>query len=294
MNGVLEKLVKKDGWEQDVTCLTMHKEKKERPSRFLPHYHEYIEFLYGVSGTATVLVGNRVYEMRRGDFIIINARELHDVICEDGSADYYVVKFLPNILYSHGHSLSGIRYLLPLWQKDISFLPLLKREELEGSEIVELIEGIMQEWNTKSFGYELIMKANIMQVFVWMLRNRTPPQAVADRTVPHNLDGILKKVLEEAEGHLADWTAEEAAKFAGLSYSYFSRSFKLAFSISFSAYLETMRLREAERLLLTTDKEITDIALSLGFGTTSHFIDRFKRSYGLPPNKFRKEMLAVK
>ena len=149
----------------------------------------------------------------------------------------------------------------------------------------------MHEWDKKEYGYELIMKANIMQVFVWMLRNRTPSQAVADRGVPKNLEGILKNVLEEAEGHLADWTAEDAAKFASLSYSYFSRSFKLAFGISFSAYLETMRLREAERLLLTTDKEITEIAISLGFGTTSHFIDRFKKSYGLPPNKFRKQLL---
>lgn len=293
MKGFLEKTHKKDGWEQDVACLTMRR-KKEDKSAFSPHYHEYIEFLYGVWGVAKVLVGNRVYELRSGDFIIINARELHDVICEAGHADYYVVKFLPKILYSHGQSLSEIRYLLPLWQKDVSFSPLSLKEEIEGSEIDSLIKGIMQEWNTKSFGYELIMKANIMQVFVWMLRNRTPSQVITERSVPKNLENILKNVLEEAENHLADWTAEDAAKFASISYSYFSRSFKLAFGISFSAYLEAMRLREAERLLLTTDKEITDIALTLGFGTTSHFIDRFKKTYELPPNKFRKAMVCEK
>lgn len=290
MKGILEKIVKKDGWEQDIACLNMHKEVKPRQARFVPHYHEYIEFLYGVNGTATVLVGNRVYALRPGDLIIINARELHDVICESGSADYYVIKFLPKILYSHGQSLSGVRYLLPLWQKDVSFSPLLTREQIADSEVGGLIEEIMREWHSQSFGFELIMKANIMQVFVWMLR-RAPLLTASERAVPKNLEGILKNVLEEAESRLADWTAEEAAKFANLSYSYFSRSFKLAFGISFSAYLETMRLREAERLLLTTDKEITEIALSLGFGTTSHFIDRFKKSYDLPPNKFRKQML---
>ena len=293
MELILEEIEKKEGWELDIAYHNIYISESPVKEPRPPHYHEYIEFLYGIEGTASVLVGNNVYKMNKDDLIMINAREPHKVYTENTYARYHVIKFLPKILYSHCQSISGVRYLLPLWQKEIAFLPVLRAQESRGSEVGRLINEIMTEWNEKPFGYELIMKSNLMQVFVWLLRNRCPISQISESGVSKNLEKILQNVLEEAEAHIADWTAEDAAKYANLSYSYFSRSFKQKFGISFSSYMESVRLREAERLLLTTDSEITEISFNLGFGTTSHFIDRFKKSFGVPPHKFRKQMRAV-
>ena len=290
MQVILEEIEKKEGWELDVAYHNIYIPSLPKRKEIIPHYHEYIEFLYGIEGTATVLVGNNVYKMEKDDLIMINAREPHTVYTENTYARYHVIKFLPKILYSHCQSIFGVRYLLPLWQKEISFLPVLRADESRGSDVGRLINEIMTEWNEKPFGYELVMKSNLMQVFVWLLRNRCPVSKIFDSSVSKNLEKILQRVLEEAEKHLADWTAEDAAKYANLSYSYFSRSFKQMFGISFSSYMESMRLREAERLLLTTDFEITEISYRIGFASTSHFIERFRKSFGYSPLKFRKQM----
>lgn len=82
----------------------------------------------------------------------------------------------------------------------------------------------------------------------------------------------------------------DAAHACNLSYSYFSRSFKQLFGISFCAYPERLRLFEGERLLLTTDRDISGIALEVGFSTPSYFIECFRRHYGVAPGAFRAQV----
>jgi len=284
-----ESIVRVDGWEQAIACMTRDITNRKYDHFTDPHYHEYIELLYGLSGSAKVLVGDRIYRMDVGDLFIVNAREVHDVCCEEGEASYYVIKFLPKLLYAQGRSLSGVRYLLPLRQKDNFFSPAIRASELEGSGVDALVREIMSEWRNRSIGYEQVMHADIMQIFVWMLRYRCP-QACQTPDIPESLRKSLRDVLEQTQNHLSDWTTADAAAYCNLSYSYFSRNFKRAYNISFTAYLESMRLREAERLLLTTERDITDIASLCGFGTTSYFIDRFRTSYGVSPRRFRMRM----
>lgn len=281
-----EALRKKDGLDQSIDCLSMHLKKSKNSTL---HYHEYIEFLYGFSGKAKVYIGNSIYTMEEGDLFIINAGEVHNVACEDGEATYYVVKFLPKLLYSQGQSLSVVRHLLPMWQKQVAFRPALRKKDLDGSGIHEQVMGIKSEWETRSAGYELIVQANIMRIFVWMLRHCC--SGISQQAdIPVHLQKALQIALEETPKNLDSWNAEEAAKACGLSYNYFCHNFKKAFGFSYTSYLESLRLREGERLLLTTDMEITDIAFSVGFGTVSYFIERFRNNYGVTPRVFRERL----
>ena len=291
-----ESLRKSEGLDQSIDCLSMNIKKSNMPSLSKPnlnkmyiHYHEYIEFLYGFSGKANVHIGNNTYTMEEGDLLIINAGEMHTVTCTEGEASYYVIKFLPKLLYAQGQSLSVVRHLLPMWQKQVAFHPALRKSDLEGSGIHEQVMGIKSEWENRSAGYELIIHANIMRMFVWMLRHCCSGiTQTAD--VPIHLQRSLQVALEETPKNLDTWNAEEAAKACGLSYNYFCHNFKRAFGFSYTSYLESLRLREGERLLLTTDMDITDIAFAVGFGTVSYFIERFKSNYGITPRVFRERL----
>ena len=78
-----------------------------------------------------------------------------------------------------------------------------------------------------------------------------------------------------------------------MSYNHFSYVFKKTFKKSFSEYVTRVKLREAEKMLILTDKSITEIAYDAGFSTSSHFIMRFKEAKGITPNKFRKQFGSV-
>ena len=291
MEAKKEKLRTSEGQERAMDCLMRHiRNSSARHARFSdPHYHEYIELLYGMGGEAKVLIGDRVYTMEEGDLLVAYSGEIHDVSCERGETSYYVIKFLPKLLYGQGQSLSVIRYLIPLWQKQVKFRPALRRSDLAGSRVDEWIREIREEWEGRSPGYEMIAHANVMQIFVWILRHCCSGLENSASLSP-DLQAALQIALEETPKHLDDWSTREAATACGLSYNYFSHAFKKAFGISYTAYLESARLREAERLLLTTNMEITEIAYRIGFGSASYFIERFRKCYGTPPRLFRARM----
>ena len=281
-----EALRKDEGLEKSIDCLPMLLKGTRKPGL---HYHEYIELLYGFDGKATVHIGSSTYTMEEGDLLIINAGEVHGVTAPDGEASYYVIKFLPKLLYSQGQSLSVVRHLLPMWQKQVAFHPALRKKDLEESGIHEQVMGIKSEWENRSAGYELIIHANIMRIFVWMLRHCCSGiTQTAD--IPIHLQSSLRMALEETPKHLDSWSAVDAAKACGLSYNYFCHNFKKAFGLSYTSYIESLRLREGERLLLTTDMEITEIAFCVGFGTVSYFIERFRKNYGITPRVFRERL----
>lgn len=284
-----EALARVDGWTQSVQCIFMqiHPRPCNAPP-LIPHFHEYIELLYGLSGEAQVLVGDRWYALRPGDLVVINARQAHDVVTDRPEARYLVVKFLPEVLYAQGQSLAGLRYLLPLWQKEMRFSPEITADELKRSGIDPFLQDMVREFADKQPGYELALQADILKLFTWILRTRCPHPDTAVTELNPELQLALHRALRLAQEHYADWTVRDAAQACGLSYSYFSRSFKQLFGISFCTYLERLRLQEAERLLLTTRTAVGEIALETGFGTASYFTLCFRKRYGVSPGEFRK------
>ncbi|MBQ9132000.1 MAG: AraC family ligand binding domain-containing protein, partial [Clostridia bacterium] len=207
MEAKKEALRKSGGMEQSMDCLIQLRlpANKSGNNTTHLHYHEYIEFLYGLSGEARVWIGSKSYSLAEGDLLIINAGEPHDVTPGAREASYYVIKFLPKLLYAQGQSLSVIRYLLPLWQKQVGFRPALRKADLQDSGIGELVARIRREWEARSPGYELIVHANIMQIFVWVLRHCCTDLETAAR-VPAPLQKALQVALEETPRHLDDWT----------------------------------------------------------------------------------------
>ena len=73
-----------------------------------------------------------------------------------------------------------------------------------------------------------------------------------------------------------------------LSGNYIGKYFKACCGESLKNYILRCRLLEAERLLVQTDMNISEIAASLGFTDESHLSHAFKRSKNMTPREFRK------
>ena len=81
---------------------------------------------------------------------------------------------------------------------------------------------------------------------------------------------------------------ESLAALVGMDVRRFTAAFRTAFGCSPWQYILDARLAEGARLLREGDRTITDIALSTGFATPSHFTTRFTRHFGVPPSRYRK------
>lgn len=62
--------------------------------------------------------------------------------------------------------------------------------------------------------------------------------------------------------------------------------------LTFSSYVNKLRLTEAARLLLDQDASVAEIAYLVGYNNASYFNRMFKKEYGFTPNAFKKHMSA--
>ena len=56
---------------------------------------------------------------------------------------------------------------------------------------------------------------------------------------------------------------------------------------TFTRYVKSVKLAEAERLLICTDDAVADIAQTLNYVSTSHFIEDFRKAKGVSPKQFK-------
>ena len=57
-------------------------------------------------------------------------------------------------------------------------------------------------------------------------------------------------------------------------------------------YGDTNRLTEAEKLLITTSRSISQIALDTGFSTSSYFITQFKKHKNITPKQLKQKIIS--
>ncbi len=73
---------------------------------------------------------------------------------------------------------------------------------------------------------------------------------------------------------------------------YFSKVFKKTLGISFSEYVNRLRINHACNLLITTDWPINNISIEAGFNNVSYFNRVFKQLMNITPYRYREEKLS--
>lgn len=84
-------------------------------------------------------------------------------------------------------------------------------------------------------------------------------------------------------------TVNSLAEKFNYSRSYLSERFKAKTGVSLSQFILQTKLQEAQNLLLSTDKSISEISTYLCFSSQSHFQTAFKNRFHISPAKFRRE-----
>jgi AraC-like DNA-binding protein len=66
-----------------------------------------------------------------------------------------------------------------------------------------------------------------------------------------------------------------------------SRTFHEVTGLSLRAYLQRLRARLAAERLASGERDLTDLALDLGYADHAHFTNAFRREWGVPPSRMR-------
>lgn len=291
MSPFYEQRHRQNGEPMAVHCLHRYLRAKQNSRTETMHYHDYTELLYGRSGEAQVLIGSRRYPLPVGSMMIIHTDEPHNVICTEGECRYDVVKFLPQILQSGEGGWTEYSYMLLLMENTPEKKIFFDADELAGTPLPALFCHVMEEWDEQRFGFELGLRADVTRIFLYILRCwREQHLSLFRRIELAGQTTLIRQALSYVRAQFPEVSAAEAAAACGVSAAYFSRVFKRTMKMSFSDYVNGVRLKEAERQLLLTDDSVTDIAQAAGFSTASYFIRQFRLRYHTTPHRYRRQL----
>jgi AraC family transcriptional regulator len=103
-------------------------------------------------------------------------------------------------------------------------------------------------------------------------------------------DLLMKQASQYIQLHACSlFSMRELAANLGISQSQLTRRFQAAYGIGPSAYVTTLRIEEAKKLLLETDDTLEAIAHRCGYDSGSYLCRIFTAKAGINPSSFRQQ-----
>ncbi len=106
---------------------------------------------------------------------------------------------------------------------------------------------------------------------------------------PHDTDHWLICEIKQylKKNYTKPLQLKDIARLYGFNEKYAGRLFKATTGISFSQYLNYLRLKAAKNELLDTENSVLEISLNSGFENVTYFNRIFKKNFGVTPTEFR-------
>lgn len=268
-------------------CLTMHREGPDIMCQ--AHIHNWVEILYCISGNMEVLLNGKKYNFCSRNLLIIPSHEVHQITSMTNEThEYFVLKFDPMVMNTSMQLQSEYRCILPFILHENRHQRLFTADELTNSPIPELMARIFREYHEMEYGYEIALKADFYNLVLWILRRWHAKEPGMEQNFTSKQYEQLQMVFDYvSENYASPISVSTMAKLCHISYSYFSKLFTRMTGQSFVDYLNLVRLSAAERLLITTEMNVTEIAYATGFSDLSYFTRRFTAKNGISPRGYR-------
>ncbi len=128
-------------------------------------------------------------------------------------------------------------------------------------------------------------------LYTWTLAELV--KRFADLSLNERRVGNERETIRRACRYLTEHYAErvsldQLAAHVALSPYYFLRAFAAEMGMPPFAYLESVRIREAQRLI-EAGRPLVDVAVETGFSSQSHLTNRFKRIIGVTPGQYARQ-----
>ncbi|MCX8128673.1 MAG: response regulator [Clostridia bacterium] len=101
-----------------------------------------------------------------------------------------------------------------------------------------------------------------------------------------NIVEMIKDYLNKY--YSEDILLEEISRIYFMNPCYLSQLFKNETGQTFSQYLTRLRMEKARNILVKGNAKICDVSAQVGYNSVSHFIQSFKKIYGITPEQLRK------
>lgn len=229
------------------------------------HVHTYYEIILYQPFNGNVTVNDRVVNVNSYTCVMVSPSDLHKIdVVGDTDAKFIKLKVVAESL-----------------ETERPYPSFVLGEIDKNDFLVCLFEELTRDGHSERY-IEHLVNAAILQIV-----KRGDACTCVKREEKYRLASEAARILHEEFS--SEISQSEVARRISISPQYLSKIFKQVFEVGFSEYLSDIRLRYSAKLLLETDKPITEICFECGCGNLSHFLRSFKEKYNLTPREYRKK-----
>ena len=252
------------------------------------HFHDCLEINYCLEGEGYLLVDGKRLEYKPGSFYFISNLERHEAVSTN-NLKMVVVLFQPSVICQN-HSFD-YHYIQPFYQKNSSGSNCLAAE----ADVLEQLRGLLfameKEETEKKSGYQMMLKAMLMQFLGLAYRSLNPNVGHEEEQNFNKMYHRLRPCLEYIDLHYGEeqFSLDGLASMVHMNRTYFCTYFKKVMQTGVFDYINGLRIERACMLLAGTKQPVIKIAMECGFENISYFNRRFKQKKGMTPIQYRNE-----
>jgi len=240
------------------------------------HWHDRMELTYVVRGTLELHTDEGHVTIRPGQIAVIDPRQIHGGFAGSDGVDYHTIMFEVE-KFRNGTIASG-KYLAPLCENKVSF-----QTAIDDGYLRKAVENLVEVLTERDDNKPLLAIGIIYTIFDILFRCYAK-----NAKVVHEQDKGFDKIIKYINEHYTEkCLLKEISKMFGYHEAYFCRRFREITGITFSKYVQALRMELAQKQLRNNKDEIGMIAWKCGFSDSSYFSNCFKKLFGITPTDFR-------
>ena len=254
-----------------------------------PHWHDELEVFLVVEGRAAFSAGTQKYELKPGDGLFVNAGVIHGAQpAGEGPSILHTIVFHPRLVAGSTESVFWQEYVGKIVQgTPVQAMPLHRDVGWERG-CLKSAHDAVRSFLAEGYGHEFAVREALSRFTCEIARHlpetEKEPSARALRSA-QRIKAMLQLIHDRYGEEL---TIEDIAHSASISVSECLRCFHETIGTTPIQYLKHHRVRQAARMLETTELKVSDIAVTCGFKEMSYFAKAFRAQQGCTPSDYRR------
>ncbi|ALB44227.1 MULTISPECIES: AraC family transcriptional regulator [Clostridium] len=256
------------------------------PFQYL-HNHDFYEFYLYLSGDVTYLIEGKSYNLKSGDIVLINTRELHRAVINSMKMPYERIVLWIN--KSFLNELSTPETDLTQCFENVEKANVIRADFQIQQNVRAQLSKLLELENYKGLGKDLLYKAYIIELIIQL--NNLVLSHKSDFDIDVTKSSLIDGIVEYINNHInEELTIDELSKEFYLSKFHLSREFKKYTGTTIHRYIVQKKLIQAKELILK-NYPINSVYKQSGFGDYSNFFRAFKNEYSISPKQFYELMV---
>lgn len=248
------------------------------------------------NGSAKYAVQQREYSVNETNYLILNDCTKYNLIIDNEfPIESFCVFFTPEFVGQIISELnSSEEQLLDFSIKKVEGIKLFERNYLHGGDVSKILfHGRQSSISTLSGIEKEEFYHSLLNAMLFQNGDSLKETDRLTSKKKSTREEIYRRVLYAKDfidcNYPENLNLKKIAEVAMLSENHLLRNFNQIFNTSPFQYITQLKIDEAKRQVIETDKSITEIAMSLGYSSLSNFSYYFKNVVGHSPAVLRKK-----